>query len=211
MKKKLLSAAVIFINILCYSQVGVNTTTPQSTMDIAAKNSIGTSTLVDGLLIPRVDRERAINMATVEPSTLIYVNNVATGSATGQASNIDSVGFYYFDGSTSKWSKLNSGGITGDPTADAFIDDSANTMVKLGATSSGAARAAGSDFVIKDNGQVGVGTSIPLQKLDVRGSGRFESDNVSLDMISAGTAAANMNLVRNNGEQICLRIIWLAM
>lgn len=199
MKTKLLPMAVLFLSTLGYSQVGINTTTPQSTMDIAAKNSTGTSTLIDGLLIPRVSRERAVNMASVQPSTLIYVNSIATGSPTGQASNIDSVGFYYFDGSTSKWTKLNSGGITGDPTPDAFIDDTANTMVKLGATSSGAARAAGSDFVILDNGRIGVGTPAPAQKLDVRGSGRFESDNTALDVISAGTAAANMNLTRNNG------------
>ncbi|MDR6457423.1 hypothetical protein J2786_000516 [Chryseobacterium vietnamense] len=199
MKTKLLPIAVLFISTLGYSQVGINTTTPQSTMDIAAKNSIGTSTLVDGLLIPRVDRQRAVNMASVQPSTLIYVNNIATGSAIGQGSNIDSIGFYYFDGSTSKWTKLNSGGMMGDPTPDAFIDDTANTMVKLGATSSGAARSVGSDFVIKDNGRVGLGTSAPIQQLDVRGSGRFESDNTALDMISAGTAAANINLIRNNG------------
>lgn len=199
MKKKILPLTVILVSTLGYAQVGINTTTPQSTMDITAKNSNGTSTLVDGLLIPRVDRQRAVNMASVQPSTLIYVNNISTGSATGQGSNIDSVGFYYFDGSTSKWTKLNSDGITGDPTPDAFIDDSANTMVKLGATSSGSVRVAGSDFVIKDNGQVGVGTSVPLQKLDVRGSGRFESDNTSLNMISSGTSPSNMNLIRNNG------------
>lgn len=199
MRKKLLPMVVIFLNTLVYAQVGINTTTPQSTMDIVAKNSNGTSTLADGLLIPRVDRERAVNMASVQPSTLIYVNNITSGSAIGQGSNIDTIGFYYFDGITNKWSKLATSTSTGDPTPDSFIDDNTNTMVKLGATSSGAARVAGSDFVIKDNGQVGVGTSIPLQKLDVRGSGRFESDNVSLDMISAGTAAANMNLTRNNG------------
>ncbi|WP_123867364.1 hypothetical protein [Chryseobacterium joostei] len=86
--------------------MGMNTSNPKSTMDIVAKNSSGSSTLADGLLIPRVDRERAINMVSVQPSTLIYVNSITTGSATGQASNIDAVGFYYFDGSTNKWTKL---------------------------------------------------------------------------------------------------------
>ncbi|MEI3813640.1 MULTISPECIES: hypothetical protein [unclassified Chryseobacterium] len=138
-----------------------------------AKNSSGTSTLADGLLIPRVDRQRAVNMTSVEPSTLIYVNSIATGNATGQGSNIDSIGFYYFDETTSKWSKL----ITpvGDPTPDAFVDDSANAMVKLGATSSGSARAAGSEFVIKDAGNVGVGTSTPAQKLEVNGNVKFNA------------------------------------
>ncbi|MDW9378744.1 hypothetical protein [Chryseobacterium sp. JV558] len=54
-----------------------------------------------------MDRQRALSMTSVEPSTLIYINNISTGTATGQASNIDAVGFYHFDVSTSKWTKLN--------------------------------------------------------------------------------------------------------
>ncbi|MDW9378743.1 hypothetical protein [Chryseobacterium sp. JV558] len=87
--------------------MGVNTASPKSTLDITAKNATGTSTNADGILIPRVDRQRALSMTSVEPSTLIYINNISTGTATGQASNIDAVGFYHFDVSTSKWTKLN--------------------------------------------------------------------------------------------------------
>lgn len=172
MKKKLLPMAAIFFGTIIYGQIGINTTAPKATLDIIAKNSSGTSTLADGLLIPRIDRQRAVNMTSVEPSTLIYVNSIATGSATGQGSNIDSIGFYYFDGVTSKWSKLTT---VADPTPDAFVDDSANTMVKLGATSSGSARAAGSEFVIMDAGNVGMGTSTPAQKLEVNGNVKFNA------------------------------------
>ncbi|WP_241279660.1 hypothetical protein [Chryseobacterium cucumeris] len=114
-------------------------------------------------------------MTSVESSTLIYINDISTGTATGQASNIDAVGFYYFDGSASKWTKLNIGGVTADFTPDAFIDDSANSMVKLGANSSGGSRAPGSDFVIKDNGRVGIGTASPSQLLDVNGKARVRN------------------------------------
>ncbi len=190
--------AAIFFGTIMHGQVGINTSTPKATFDIMAKNSSGTSTLADGLLIPRVDRQRAVNMTSVEPSTLIYVNSIATGSATGQGSNIDSIGFYYFDETTSKWSKL----ITpvGDPTPDAFVDDSANTMVKLGTTSSGSARAAGSEFVIKDAGNVGIGTSTPAQKLDVRGNGKFESNFAQIMANSTGSNPASIDLTRVNGN-----------
>ncbi|TQM21773.1 hypothetical protein FB551_1467 [Chryseobacterium aquifrigidense] len=159
MKKTLLPLVAILTGIIMYGQVGINTVSPKSSLDITAKNPVGTSTNVEGILIPRVDRQRALSMTSIESSTLIYINDISTGTATGQASNIDTVGFYYFDGSVSKWTKLNIGGVKADFTPDAFIDDSANSMVKLGTTSLGESRASGSDFVIKDNGSVGIGTN----------------------------------------------------
>lgn len=88
-----------------YSQVGIGTTTPGSTLDIAATNPTGTSTNVDGILIPRVDRQRAQSMTGVATGTMIYVNSIATGSSTGTAINIASTGFYYYDGTV--WIGMN--------------------------------------------------------------------------------------------------------
>ncbi|CAA7197408.1 hypothetical protein [Chryseobacterium potabilaquae] len=110
MKKTNLLPLVLF-GALTYGQVGVNTTMPNATLDVVAKNATGTTTLVDGLLVPRVDRERAQSMLSVPSSTMIYVNNISTGSATGQAANIDEIGFYYFDGGV--WLKLKSGSGSG--------------------------------------------------------------------------------------------------
>ncbi|WP_052187023.1 hypothetical protein [Chryseobacterium indologenes] len=111
MKKLFLMAASICYPI-AYSQVGVNTNMPDATLDIKAQNATGSMRSVDGLLIPRVDRERAMNMSPVKASTLIYVDNISTGTATGQASNVDSFGFYYFDENLGKWIKLNGGSST---------------------------------------------------------------------------------------------------
>lgn len=86
------------------AQTGINNNTPLSTLDITAKNPTGTTTNVDGLLIPRVDRERAQSMIDVPISTLIYVNSMATGTLTGTAVNIDATGYYYFNGTV--WTKL---------------------------------------------------------------------------------------------------------
>lgn len=46
-------------------------------------------------------------MASIETSTLIYINNVTTGSATGKVANVDEIGFYSFDGTL--WQKFGSG------------------------------------------------------------------------------------------------------
>lgn len=109
-RQTLLWMAAAFLPAISYGQVGINTATPKATLDLTAKNSSGASTLADGLLIPRIDRQRALNMVSVAPSTLVYVNDISTGSATGQAANIDAVGFYYFDGSTNLWTKLTTKG-----------------------------------------------------------------------------------------------------
>lgn len=86
------------------AQIGINNPSPDSTLDITAKNSTGTSADTDGLLVPRVDRQRAQTMSGVPVSTLIYINNIATGTLTGTAIHIDSVGYYYFNGTI--WTKL---------------------------------------------------------------------------------------------------------
>ncbi|WP_172280367.1 hypothetical protein [Chryseobacterium sp. LAM-KRS1] len=97
-----------FITIFCFSlanaQVGINTYTPESTLDVTAKLSIGTSSSVDGILIPRVSRERAQSMLNVPTSTLVYINDISTGDTTGTVQNVSETGFYYFDGSL--WSPL---------------------------------------------------------------------------------------------------------
>ncbi|AZA48944.1 hypothetical protein EG346_12505 [Chryseobacterium carnipullorum] len=89
---------------LVLAQVGIHTSLPLSTLDINAKNSTGTSNGVDGLLIPRVDRERAQSMTSVPISTLIFINSISTGTSAGTAINIDATGYYYFSGTA--WVKL---------------------------------------------------------------------------------------------------------
>lgn len=97
--------ALSVISVNSFAQVGVNTPAPASTLDVVAKNTTGTTTNVDGLLIPRVDRQRAQSMTGVPTSTLVYINNVSTGTQTGTAINIDTVGHYFYDGTV--WTKLN--------------------------------------------------------------------------------------------------------
>jgi len=101
-----LAAILSFISFIGYSQVGVGTVTPEATLDVVSANEIGPTTNVDGLLIPRVDRQRAEAMLNIPEATLIYVNSIATGTGTGIGSNITTKGFYYYNTITSKWTKL---------------------------------------------------------------------------------------------------------
>lgn len=75
MKKNILILSLITLSSTAFAQIGMNTTTPQSTLDITAKSSAGLSP--EGLLIPRVGRLKAQDMTDVATSTLIYVNNIS--------------------------------------------------------------------------------------------------------------------------------------
>lgn len=108
--KKLFFTFSLFSFAIAFSQVGISTNSPQATLDVTAKNPTGTSTKADGIILPRVDRQRAQSMTGVATSTLIYVNNIATGTLTGTAVNIDAVGYYYFDGTSGVWVKLSEAG-----------------------------------------------------------------------------------------------------
>lgn len=90
---------------LLIAQVGVNTTTPAATLDVVAKNLSTTS--VDGIIAPRIDRLKAFNMLGIPNGTLIYINDITTGLASGQTVNVNSTGYYYFEGTV--WQKLNTG------------------------------------------------------------------------------------------------------
>lgn len=136
--KKILNL-LLFSTLISNAQVGIGTPAPSATLDITALNPTGSTTNVDGILIPRVDRQRAQGMLTVPVSTIIYVNSIATGSATGQAINITSIGFYYFDGTTSLWTKLATGtnndwsltGNAGTAAGTNFIGTTDNTDIRF--------------------------------------------------------------------------------
>ncbi|RXM41424.1 hypothetical protein BOQ62_00270 [Chryseobacterium sp. CH21] len=154
------------------AQVGINTTTPAATLDIIPKNSTGTSTTVDGLLVPRVDRQRAQSMASVPVSTLIYVNSTATGTQTGTAINIDAVGFYYYNGTA--WVKisppLNIYNTNGTLTGNRTVTQGASTLAFTSNIVNGFSVAGNTFSADGANSRIGIGTAAPTTKLHVEGS-----------------------------------------
>ncbi|MFP3593250.1 hypothetical protein [Chryseobacterium sp. SIMBA_038] len=186
---------VIFLALLtssfAFGQVGFNTPDPQATVDIVAKNATGKSTNVDGLLVPRVDRERAQAMDGVPVSTLIYVNSVATGSQAGKAANIDAVGYYYYNGTA--WVKLESANQNLNIyTSDGTLSD--NRTVKqedkklaFTGTANNAFSIDGSTFSV-DAGKntVGIGTTTPGSKLSIIGNLALGTNYAGLSAPSNG-------------------------
>ena len=108
----LVPVAFLFLSATISAQVGVNTTAPNSTMDVSAKRDSGgnitDNTQIFGLQAPRLTRaELTANTATYganQQGALIYITDVSGGTATEQRINIDAVGYYSFDGSL--WQKI---------------------------------------------------------------------------------------------------------
>jgi len=180
MKKTVLSIvmAITALAIQANAQVGINTSSPTATLDLTAKNPTGATTNVDGVLIPRVDRQRAQSMVAVPTSTLIYVNDASTGLQTGIAINIDSVGYYYYNGSA--WAKLsppispssfvNIYNTDGSLTGNRIVTQAGNTLAFTG-TATNAFSVDGSTLSVDAaNDRIGIGTTAPTVKLDMVGT-----------------------------------------
>jgi trimeric autotransporter adhesin len=107
---------------------GSGTPAPEATLDVRALNATSTTaTTVDGILIPRISRVRAQNMASTPTSTIIYITEVTSGTATGTTINVTSPGFYFYNGTV--WVQFATGALTGWATAgNAGLDAATNFL-----------------------------------------------------------------------------------
>ncbi|WP_123905656.1 hypothetical protein [Chryseobacterium sp. ERMR1:04] len=163
---------LLMVNSFAFAQIGVNITEPKATFDINAKNTTGTSGLAEGLLIPRVDRQRAQSMTQIPVSTLLYINDITTGTQIGTTINIDEVGYYSFDGGA--WVKINADHTMyttdGVLTDNRILSQGANKL-SFTANTNNAFSVDGATFSIDaENNRVGIGTSAPTQTLDLEGT-----------------------------------------
>lgn len=154
----------------------------QKVKTLQAKNSSSSTTMNSdaiiqmdsdnkGLLLPRIALTGANKVAPLTAHTagmVIYNTATVTASGTG-ASVIEAVtpGYYYNNGT--KWVKIaNTDGT--DITNDAWKNNTTTNVVELGTKADGTTtRDAGTEVVIKDDGNVGIGTIIPEAKLDING------------------------------------------
>lgn len=115
-----ITTAVLFLGTALSAQVGVNTETPKTTMDVTAKrNSSGVITdnnQLIGLQAPRLTlAELTDNTAvygTDQKGALVYITDISGGTAVGQRININVIGYYYFDGAL--WQKVTGSGSSAD-------------------------------------------------------------------------------------------------
>lgn len=189
--------ALLLFSSASYAQVGINAANPTSTLEVVAKNATGAATNVDGLLVPRVDRQRAQSMTTIPTSTMIYVNNATTGTQTGIAVNINAVGYYYYNGlawvklenpSGTVFSNLNIYNGDGTLQGNRIVTQGANTLSFLASAVNAFSVDGTTLSVDAANHRLGLGTAAPSNKLHVTAA----SNPLRLE----GTTAGDPNVDR---------------
>jgi hypothetical protein len=80
-----------------FSQVGINTATPNAQLEIKSGNQAA-PTNTDGVLIPKIDAFPATNPTAAQNSMMVYLTATSDGKPPG---------FYYWDDATSGWKSYN--------------------------------------------------------------------------------------------------------
>ncbi|MBV8328656.1 hypothetical protein [Chryseobacterium sp.] len=115
MKKFLLTATMLVcLSALSKAQqgrVGINTTTPAATLDVVGTPTDATKP--DAVLVPRLTRAQLIAKDAVyvaaQNGALAFVTTI-DGTASAKTTNVNTIGFYYYDATNSVWVAVGGGG-----------------------------------------------------------------------------------------------------
>ncbi|WP_434979613.1 hypothetical protein [Daejeonia sp. YH14] len=121
-KHKLLSATLLLAGILTYAQegrVGVNTSSPAATLDVVASPDNANRT--DGFIAPRISKTKLQakdgKYGADQNAAIVYVDDISGSATSDKVSQIDAIGYYYFDKTVGtdggQWVKMKGNGGTG--------------------------------------------------------------------------------------------------
>ncbi|WP_294198482.1 hypothetical protein [uncultured Chryseobacterium sp.] len=100
--KRIISTLTLMAVFQIYGQVGINTTSPKSTLEL----NKSATTSAEGLLTVRMSGTELASRDNLygadQNSTVVYVTAVP-GSSTPKTSNITTPGFYFYNNAISKW------------------------------------------------------------------------------------------------------------
>ena len=135
-QRKFLQAGICFLAANMYGQVGINTDTPKSTLEVVGKP--GNVSVADGIIAPRITGNQLFLKNNVygadKEGTLIYVTSPATGtSLSGDTADVTEKGYYSHNGT--KWIKVGTGKaweLTGnDVTPEDFFGTTNNQPIRF--------------------------------------------------------------------------------
>jgi hypothetical protein len=113
--------AFLLFTTISLAQVGVGTTTPNSTLDVRSRPADATA--VDGVQVPALTAAELASKDALytasQNGTLVFVTG-GTGTTT-KTNNVDEPGFYWYNHSGLRWSKVSGGG--GSATKTSRLDN----------------------------------------------------------------------------------------
>ncbi|OCA76840.1 hypothetical protein BBH99_12075 [Chryseobacterium contaminans] len=214
MKKIILPiASVLLFSGFLSAQVGINTPAPKTTLDVGAKRdasgNITDNTQLLGIQAPRLTRgELTANTAsygTDQKGALIYITDISTGNTTGSRINVDTTGYYYFDGIV--WQKISGGpGAVNIYTADGILRSNRIVTMADKTLSFTSAATAGSNHFSIDGAtfsvdtfanRIGIGTTSPSAILNTLNAVGGSTGDVFATGINNCGADCNQNAARN--------------
>ncbi|WPO84118.1 hypothetical protein SD427_07225 [Chryseobacterium sp. JJR-5R] len=187
---------------IAYSQVGIDTTTPQASLDVLGKSADVSAK--DGIIAPRITKQQLASKTSgtygaLQNGTLLYVSDITAPTGTtpslGQVANVNSIGYYYFNGSV--W--VNTGNTStpvniynsnGTLTDNRTVTQNGNTLSFTGNTANAFSVDGNTFSVDAANDRIGIGTATPANKLHVNGT-----DPLRLEGITSGNSSTDRLLV----------------
>jgi hypothetical protein len=155
---------LFFIGYYSFGQVGINNPDPKATLDITATNT--NTTTAEGIIAPRLTgdqvKSKDAQYGADQIGTLIYASAAVTSAPNGKTRNIDSAGYYFFDGSL--WLKVASPGDDSNLATKNLTQDAETRTYDMN-----------NQDLNFTNGSFGINIVNPTATLDVEGSGNEDS------------------------------------
>ncbi|WP_106917728.1 hypothetical protein [Chryseobacterium aurantiacum] len=201
MKKSLI--AILFSG-LAYSQVGINTDTPNSTLDVMINPTVSKP---EGIIAPRMTGDvlkgKDLLYGTAQNAALVYVTGAVSGTPAGKTIDVTSPGYYYYDATAIKWIKLGVAGGSTPPATAWYPGGNSETVLKTLGTNNNF------DLPIVTNGTekarlttagfFGVGTSTPTYGIHLESIGNGSKDNIGITSDTTPAFLTNQTVPTSGG------------